>query len=387
MTLRMIHVITGLQTGGAETMLAKLVTHRASSPFDPIVVSLSGDGPLAAVIRAAGVPVTALGMRPGAPDPRVLARLTMLLRRERPEVVQTWLYHADLLGGLAARAAGGIPVAWGLHQSNLSPEFNKRGTLLTARACACLSRTLPTAIVCCADAARTAHVAFGYAAERMTVIPNGFDLTAFRPDPDAGAVVRSALGLPASSRLVGHVARWDPQKDHETFVTMGGLLLRERPDVHLVLCGTNIDGENRELTGWIEREGIGDRCHLLGRRTDVASLLPGFDLVCSSSRGEAFPLAVGEAMACGVPCAVTDVGDSAVIVGDTGAVGPPRDPASLAAACARLLDLPEEARRGLGLRARARIAENYALPLVAGRYASLWTGLAESRRGALPCAA
>ncbi len=385
MSAKVVHVIAGLETGGAEMVLYRLLAQLSTTGSDAVVVNLQSGGPVAAQIEDLGIPVIPLGMWRGVPDPSLVLQLARLLRRERPHVVQTWMYHSDLIGGLAARAAGSPAVAWGLHHSNLSPAFIKRSTLLTARTCARLSRRLPTAIVCCAESTMRLHAAIGYAAERMLVIPNGFDIDLFRPDPAAREAVRREIRLPPEAKLLGLVARFHAQKDHRTFLRAAALLRQERDDLHFLLCGGDVTWDNARLVAWIDEAGIRDRCHLLGQRTDVPAIQASLDLACLSSQGgEALPLAIGEAMAAGVPCVVTDVGDSALVVGETGRVVPPGDPAALAAACRAVLDLGDAEREALGRRARRRIAERYSLRESAGRYEALYECLAA---GAAACAA
>lgn len=373
----MTHVITGLDTGGAETMLYRLLSHTDREAFEPRVVSMTGVGPVGEEIRGLGVPVESLGMRRGVPDPRGVLRLARYLRRDAPDVVQTWMYQADLVGGLATKlSVRPTPVAWGIHSTHLDPRKVKASKILTVRACALSSHLLPARIVCCSEASRVVHARMGYRTNGMLVIPNGVDLASFKHDPDARASVREELGVEAETRLVGLVARFDPQKDHETFIRAAALLRNRLPDVDFVLCGTGITWENRELVRWIDSAGVRARCHLLGRRSDTPRLTAALDVASSSSAyGEAWPLVVGEAMACAVPCAVTDVGDSALIVGDTGRVVPPKDPASLAAAWQDLLTLRPEQRTALGLAARRRVEERFGLPEAVKRYEALYEEL------------
>jgi glycosyltransferase involved in cell wall biosynthesis len=307
-------------------------------------------------------------------------RLARWLREDQPNLISTWQYHADLIGGLAARLAGCIPVAWGIRQSDLSREGNGRLTFLTARMCARLSRWLPEKIICCSEAARQVHAALGYAAEKMLVIPNGYDLGTFRPDSLAREAIRKELGIPEDAPVIGLVARFHPQKDHRNFVQAASLLHQDRPDVHFVLCGRGVDWENRQLTTWIEEAGIRSRCHLLGLRDDTPKLTAAFDLACLASFTEGFPNVVSEAMSCEVPCVVTDVGDAALIVGQTGIVVPPRNPAALAAALRKMVDLGREGRNQLGIAARQRIMEQFNLPQIVTRYESLFQELASGTK-------
>jgi glycosyltransferase involved in cell wall biosynthesis len=286
------------------------------------------------------------------------------------------MYHANLVGGLAARLAGIRPLAWGIRQSVLDPRYHKRTTIWTARLCARLSRHLPDRIVCCSEAVRRAHAAFGYETGRMVVLPNGFDLDAYRPDPAVRLSVRQELGLPEGTLLIGLVARFNPQKDHHNFMQAAALLHARLPDVHFLLCGDGVSMQNAELAQWVEEADIGPNIHLLGCRQDVPRLSAALDIASSSSYGEGFPNVVGEAMACGVPCVVTDVGDSALIVGDTGRVVPPRNPQALAEAWHDLLIAGPNYRRLLGTAARRRIQECFSLPTITRRYEQLYEEMA-----------
>lgn len=370
--VKVVHLITGLNVGGAETMLYKLLSSMDRDYFSLEVVSLTDIGPVGERIRALGVPVQALAMRRGVPDPRAIWRLASLLRQDRPQLLQTWMYHADLVGGMAAKLAGNIPLVWGVHHSNLAIGANKRTTIWTAKACARLANHLPVRIVCCAEAARQFHIALGYPAEKMQVIPNGFDLLVFKPDSAARLSVRQELGISAAAPLIGLVGRFDPQKDHRNFVQAAGRLYTKFPEVRFLLCGQGIARENTELAGWIAAAGMADCCHLLGQRDDVPRLTAALDIAVSSSFSEAFPLVVGEAMACSVPCVVTDVGDSALLVGDTGLVVPPGNPDALAKALGELLEMGAEMRSRLGAAARKRIEGYFGLPGIAARYEELY---------------
>lgn len=374
--MKVTHVITGLGVGGAEVMLLRLLSRTDRDQFQPTVISLTDHGVLGEQIESLGIPVYGLGMRPNRPDPRALGHLVRQLRRDQPDLVQTWLYHADLLGGLAAQVAGRVPIAWGVHNTNLAPAINKRGTLLVSQLCARLSAWLPTAIVYCSEATKQAHLAIGYRPEKSVVIPNGFDLDLFRPNAAARVEVRHELGLPIDVPLIGLVARYHPAKGHRTFVEAARLLAACRSDVHFVLVGDGVDWENHELAGWIDATGPRDRFHLLGRRRDAPRLQASFDLGTSSSAGESLSLVVGEAMACAVPCVVTDVGGSAYLVGDTGRVVPPGDAAALAAGWHDLLALDPAARADLGRRARQRIADHFGLPQIVRHYEQLYERLA-----------
>ena len=371
-------VITGLSTGGAEMMLLKVLERIDRRHFSPHVISLTTKGEIGAQIEALGVPVEALGMRSGRFSPIKFLRLVHWLRRLHPDAVHTWMYHADLLGGLAARLSGVRTVGWAIHHSNISPSHNKRSTLWVMKACAVLSSRLPRTILCCSHKAKEIHVSAGYDEGKIVVIPNGFDLACFKPDSDARISVRSELGLRKDTPLVGLIARLDPQKNHKGFFESAARVHRSRPDAHFLLAGAGVEDNNPTLRHEIQQAGVGGNSHLLGRREDIPRLMAALDvLVSSSSFGEAFPNVLGEAMACGVPCVVTDVGDSAEIVGETGRVIVPKDMEGLARHTIELLQLSDKERRALGARARQRVQARYDIKGVVRQYERFYERLME----------
>jgi glycosyltransferase involved in cell wall biosynthesis len=382
--MKVVHIAAGLDTGGGQTMLYRLVSRTDRELYPTEVVSLTDIGPIGDRIRDLGVPVSAIGMRRGVPSPLAVFRLGRLLRTRSPHAVQTWGYHADLAGGLAARLAGHIPLVWGIHHTTFDAQGSKRLTVWTAWICARLSRWLPDRIVCCSEATRQVHTRLGYAADKMIVITNGFDPDLFRPDAAARQSVRQELGIDANTPLIGLVARFDPQKNHRGFLQAAAILHARLPQCRYLLCGTDITWENSQLVEWIDAAGIRDRCHLLGERSDVPRLMAAVDVVSSAAAfGEAFPLVIGEAMACGVPCVVTDVGDSAIMVGETGVVVPPGDPQALAHGWARLLlSVSAEERRSLGLAARRRVEEQFSLERTVEQYLSVYGAVGRAPTGA-----
>ncbi len=374
--VRVVHVINSFEHGGAEAMLCNLLLRTDARRFEPFVVSLIDDLTVAGPILNAGIPLVTMGMKPGLPNPRGVLRLAKHLRRLQPAIVQTWMDHSNLIGGLTARLATRAKVVWGIHHSNHVTGVAKRSTLATVSACAKLSRRVPHRIICCSEHAAALYAQRGFVAERITVIPNGFDTALLRPEPDARNSVRRELGLSPDVTLIGLVARHDPFKDHDNFFRAAAILttqtstssVESRPDVHFLLCGANVDRSNPAITSAIDLLGLTNRCHLLGPRRDMPRIHASLDLATSSSISEAFPLVLGEAMACGVPCVATDVGDSALIVGDTGKVVPPRDPVALALGWATLLTMAPAARAELGLAARRRVVEMFDLTTVTRRY-------------------
>jgi glycosyltransferase involved in cell wall biosynthesis len=380
--IKVTHIVSGLSADGAERMLDNVASSLDPDRFRSEVITLTDFGDLGLGMRERGIPVRALEMGRGRPNPLALFRLAAWLRASEPQIVQTWMYHADLAGGLAARLAGKPKVIWGIHHSSLKSGENRRGTIWTARACARLSKLLPARIVCCSPAARRVHTGIGYAQHKTEVIPNGVDIDAFRPDHDAREAVRRKLDIPTGALVLGMAARFHIQKDHRNFVQAAARVARKIPSAYFVLCGAEMNWDNTILRRWIIDAGIQSRMRLLGIRRDMNRVFTGLDIATSSSLSEALPMSIAEAMASAVPCAVTDVGDCALLVGDTGLVVPPLDSGALACAWEQLLMMDHDARRNLGAAARRRVESHFSLNIALQRYQELYVRVAGDRSAA-----
>ncbi|PJM86886.1 glycosyl transferase [Achromobacter ruhlandii] len=375
--MRVVHVITGLGQGGAESVLWRLATFPGQE-VEHIVVSLTDDGIYGERLRAAGVTVHALGMPRGRITLGGFMALRRLIAGARPDAVQTWMYHADLIGGLAARLAGVRAVAWGIRNSGAHLERSSRSARMVLRACALLSGVLPGAIVCAAQDAAERHAAKGYRRDRMVVISNGYDLSRYAPDAAARARVRAQWGLDGDVPVIGCVARWDPLKDHANLLRAVAALVRDGRDAGLrcVLVGRGMTIDNPELMALVDKLGLRERLVLAGPSDDVPAVMNGLDLHVLSSCAEGFPNVVAEAMACGVYCVVTDVGDAAYIVGDTGVVVPPEQPEALARGIETALrDVASRGQGRAGEAGRARVLANFDLARMVRDYIAVWRRL------------
>jgi glycosyltransferase involved in cell wall biosynthesis len=369
-----MHVITGLYAGGgAETLLVRMLEELGEEGRQGhSVVSLRAKGTLAADIERLGVPVDGLGMGglPTPGDPARLLRLARAVRASGADVVQTWMLHSNVLTGLTSRLSSRTPVVWGVHVSDVNRATLGTKAVIVQRCEAATSWFVPSRIVACSFASRDVMHKLHYRRSRIVTIPNGFDVSRFRPDPAARESVREELGVAPATTVIGHVARFHPIKGHETLLAAARQVLSEDLDARLVLCGYGVTREDPELRALVEP--LGDRVLLLGPRKDVPRVLNGFDMAVSSSHGEALPLAVGEAMATGVPMVATDAGDSAELIGDTGLIVPTDDPGALAAAMSELVSAGPEARAALGQQARERISSRYSMAAMVARYREVW---------------
>lgn len=368
---RLLWITTSLGTGGAEMMLYKLIAGLDRQRYAVQVVALLDLGAIGPRLQALGVPVVALGLQ-GAPTPAQLWRLCQVVRAFRPDVIQGWMYSGNVLAFVAHCLRPGVPWFTSIRQTLYDFAQEARITRWAIRLDARLSRRA-SANVYVARTAVAQHVAVGYAAERALTIGNGFASAQFRPDPAARQHWRQAWGIGPDTVVIGHVARYHPMKDHATLLRAAGLLAAAGRDLCFVLAGPDVVADNPPLAALVQASGASVR--LLGEQRDTPALFAAFDLlVLSSARGEGFPNVVGEAMSCGVPCVVTDVGDSAWVVGESGAVVPPGDSAALAAALGRLLDLPPAERQALGVRARQRIETHFSIAASVRQYQALWAG-------------
>lgn len=361
--ISILHLITDLEVGGAEIMLAKLLRRMDPSRYRNIVISLTDRGRLAERIEAVGVPVYTLDMKRAHIDLIALPRLVRLVKKIRPSILQTWLYHADLLGTAAAILTRCPSLVWNVRCSDMDLTHYAWTTRVTLNLLALISR-LPQAIIVNSRVGQRFHEQIGYRTRQWQMIPNGFDLDEFRPDSAAYIELRDALHLPHDTILIGMVARVDPMKDHATFLDAARQLAGRR-DVAFVLVGKGVDG----LASQVNALGLTGRVHLLGVRSDVATIMPALDIFSlTSAFGEGFPNVVGEAMACGVPCVVTDVGDAAFLVGNGGRAVPPGDPNQLAHHWSELIGMGREKRLELGAISRERVRTGFNLRSVVSQY-------------------
>lgn len=368
---RVVHVISGLWTGGAEMMLCKVLGSTDRSKWDPVVLSLTSKGTLGGRIESLGIPLYTAGMRRGLPDPIRALHCVQLLKKLRPSVLHTWMYHADLIGGLAGVLGCRWPLIWSV-RDDLHPTMS-RLTRATIRTCALLSRWLPGVILFNSKACLLSHQRIGYSPRKLRIIPNGFDTNLFYPDPGERRRIRAELGISDHEVVIGMPARFVPgKKDHRSFVRAAGQLYQQRKNVRFVLFGQGVSADNPKLSAWVRETGIPEKFSLLGERDDVSSVIRSFDIGALVSNFEGFPNVLGEMMATCIPCVATDVGACREIVSDTGSIVNPGDVDALSNAWRELVDLGEAGRRSLGTQARQFIVQNFGMGSIARKYDYLY---------------
>lgn len=352
--------------------LAMELSRPAYGNCESIVICLGPRGGVSDDLAAAGFEVHYFDLRKGPSALLGLAKLAALTRRIRPDVLQGWMYD----GNLAATVAGAFfpaPVYWSVHQALYALRYEKPVNRFIILASALVSG-MARAIVYVSTVSVAQHARIGFSS-RGVVIPIGFDLEAFRPmSPELRRATRESLGLEASRTWIGWVGRNQVIKDPGNFIAAACAVAAVRPEARFLMLGRGFGAPDSGWRARVREQGLEDRFTFRDETRDITSWIPALDILVSSSYSEGFPNVIGEAMSAGLPCVVTDVGDSAWLLGDTGKIIPPRDPEALARAMNELLALDEEARADLGARARARIRERFTLATVAERYLALYEG-------------
>jgi len=375
---RVLFVITGLDCGGAEMMLFKVLSHLDRKRVFPFVVSLRGAGFTDSLLKDLEFPVHHLNWTRLAQSPGAIRTLMSTVRQIAPDLIQGWMLHGNLATHLMSFASRNrVPIIWNMRHSLHDLKNEKIATKVVIRWLRHWSH-ISARIIYNSRAVARQHEEIGFDPARTVVIPNGFDCEHLRPKPDRRSILRSELRIPAEIPLIGLVARVHRTKDHRTFLEAAKILASTGSNAHFVLVGRGTD--ESEIASQINFLSLQGRVYAFGERPDVAEILPALDIATSSSRAEAFPNVIGEAMACGVPCVVTDVGDCAWLVADTGKTVPRQDPLALSAAWTELLGLGRDALQRLGQTARSRIMEHFSIEGVTLQYERLYRDVIRERQ-------
>lgn len=366
---KIVHVITDLDVGGAEMMLYRLLSSSVgSTDYQHIVISLTSQGPIAAQLKARGFVVFDCGLVSLKKMPAAIMRLRRLLQQLQPDIVQTWMYHADFIGGLVARWCGYRNIIWGIRSTQV--PINSRLTGLLVKINARLSYLLPKKIVCVAQAALESHRQFGFDDKRMLVIGNGIDLDEFFKGMDSSLAVEKTMSLP---RIIGCVGRYHADKGQDLLVQSFAQLLPQQPDLRLMLIGRGCDSANQQLVALLKQLNLEHAVDLLGERQDIAALLHTMDIYCMPSRSEGFPNGLVEAMACGLPCVATDVGDARLLGDGVVQFVAPASVSELTRGLQQVLEISPAARLSLGQQAAQRIKQQYSIDVVRSQFEALYS--------------
>lgn len=370
--MKIVHVTTSLELGGSERALEGLIC--ADSENEHRVICLHEDGIVGPRLRDKGIRVDSVHLpRRRIPAPRAIARLWRLIRADRADVVQAWMYHSNLLSALVGKAAGARTICWNIRRSGFHEDTLPASTKVVARLGAWLSHFVPDAIIYCAYSAAKWHVEFGYDPDRVAVIQNGVDTRRFSPSAAAREAVRRELGIPSDDLVIGSVARFHADKDHKTLFAAVKQAAASNPGLKCLLVGKGTE-PNGPLARLAEQSGITDQVILLGPRSDLTAIMNALDLHVTSSVTEGFPNVIAEAMACGTLCVATDVGDARLVIGEHGWIVPIKSPAQLSDAISKALSLRGTAewmsRREAG---RAYCKSQFGIGKMVDAYREVWS--------------
>jgi glycosyltransferase involved in cell wall biosynthesis len=342
-----------------------------------LVISLKNLGKIGEGLRSHGFEVIALNMRSFLAFPVGIIHLYRIIREFQPDILQTWLYHSDLIGGVVAKIARVKRIIWGIRTTEL--DSGSKVTAWIRKLLAWLSYVIPTKIVCVAEASRKKHIALGYDASKMVVIGNGFEVSQMHSTPELRAELRSSIGLHDGDIVIGTLGRLSQVKGQDVFVRSAGLIAGVYPNVRFLMIGRGLEAVNETLMQWINATGFADRFVLMGERRDVAVVLSAMDIFCLPSRSEGFPNVLGEAMMMGLPCVSTDVGDAGVLLGDTGFLVQKDDPEALMIGLKQMLDMSQDERMALGERAKLRVQSEFTLEQTRKKFEAVYAELLASK--------
>jgi glycosyltransferase involved in cell wall biosynthesis len=370
--IKIVHIIASLNVGGTEMMLYKLLPRMRKDRFENIVITLREKGELSEDFESQNISVYSVGGMGGVLRVSALIKSLNILRQINPDLIQGWLPHGNLIAILvSAFLPYRLSTLWNIRYTALPKAEAKRATLFIIKLLSLLS-FLPRKIIFNSKTGANDHCRMGYRRDKSCIIPNGFDTKLFSPSVKNRRSVRLELNIPEEAILIGLIGRFDPLKDHRCFLKAGEKLLSNKREIFFLLAGRDVDWQNRQLKQFIEKLGISEKVFLLGERKDVPRITAAFDIATCSSLAEGFPNVIGEAMSCGIPCVVADVGDSAWLVGDSGMVVPPRNHEALCEAWLKLIELGSEKRRVLGKKARKRIEDHFSIQMIVKKYEHLY---------------
>ncbi|BFM49626.1 glycosyltransferase [Marinomonas sp. THO17] len=372
-----LYLINSLDVGGAEIALKKLILNLPDG-VQVKVVTLKSEGKIADDLRLEGIDVFCLNVKSIMHFPSAILQLNKIIKDERPEIIQSWLYYSDLVASFASMLSGGQKIIWGIRTTEL-----KKGSYITAiirKVLSWLSYWIPTKIVVVAEKAKEKHIEIGYDASKMKVIPNGFDIEASQVDLSSVSLFKKDIGISKNDFVIGCIGRLSQDKGQDVFIAAADLISQRFPSIKFLMVGRDLELSNSKVTGWINKTSYPDNFILVGERSDVSVCLKAMDIFCLPSRSEGFPNVLGEAMLAGVPCISTDAGDAAALGGENVPIAEINNSIDLANKLIDLLEKTVEERNELGLVLNQRIVEKYSVDKMVSRYIDLYKELEGYKR-------
>jgi len=370
--MKILHIITSLLDGGAEGVLYRLCTNDTTN--EHMVISLRGKGKYGELLTNQGVKVLTLNMKPKEFSIFAFVKLIKILKNENADIIQTWLYHADFFGGIAARLAGKKNLIWNIRHSDFNKKYTKTSLIILIKILSKLSYFLPKKIISCSKNSIKLHTNIGYQSNKMNYVPNGYDLHMFKPNPKKKLLIKNKFNIKNRFTLLGNIARFHPQKDHVNLLRALSIVKKNKIPFKCILVGFGIEKKNKILNNLIQKFNLKNELILLGQQNKINVIMNEIDVnILASGYGEAFPNVVAEAMASGTPCVVTDVGDSSLIVGDTGWVTKTSNSEELANNIKKAINKSKSKKWNyLCLKARKRIVKKFSIKKMIVSYNKIW---------------
>ncbi len=371
-TKSIIYIISGLGTGGAEMMLYKLITNLDKTNLKIItIISLSKNKDDLFFFNDSKFNIITFNFRNILFSPITFLKLIFYIRKKKPDIVHSWMYHADLIGGLAAKIAGVRFIIWGIRNSHLSTIYNKKLTRFVVLLCSKLSHYIPNIITSNSQTSALAHINIGYNKNKFKIISNGFDTTKYN-NKNTKIDIRDILNLDDDTILVSHIARYHPQKNHIGFIEAAYKINILYPNIHYIMIGSNIDMNNNILVNKIKSLNLENNFHLLGLIENISDIISNFNYFVSTSFGEAFPNVIGEAMASNVICISTNVGDCSEIIDKYGFITQDTTSLSISNSILEAINMTNDEINNMKRNAKARIETKFNINYISNEYLRLY---------------
>lgn len=365
--MKIAHIIIGLNIGGAELFLYRLI-NRSRSEVDHVVISLTELGPIGKLLRSEGVLVICLDLKNLFSIPSVIFKLYSNLKVLKPDVVHTWMYHADFLGGIVAKSLNIKKIIWSVRTTDVTLG-KSRSTVLLRKVCAHLSYFVPTHIIYVAYRSKDIHIEAGYDALKAIVINNGFELDKLHVSAADRSKFRCSINVRDDEVLVGSIGRFNSIKNQKKFVEVAHSLVQENIALKFVMIGRDNDSDNEKLMNWISDRGLQKYFILLGQRSDIFKCIKGIDIFCLHSKTEGFPNVLGEAMAIGTLCISLDVGDAAFLLNNSELIAKNDNLSNL---IKEVVDWPSDKKNQVILQSIQRIRNEFSISVTAQSYIDVY---------------